>query len=458
MRKQIRGWFGIAATAVVLSALVLAGCSANAEDTSAAQPADTLQGETAVPDDGEPAATPAPVVLDPSGLSDVQPTPVAVGESVIVTELLGSPVTQQAEPVGTVRGLILDVPAGRARYLVVDGSIEEAQRTFLLPWGMFDIARQAPNEAGAAVERTAAAVPTGSPQDLTGVEIMLKPEAAITAEIPDLGVDTLEAWQESDELPEGWDDAARRYWAAHLLDARMSGTDDGMSQGPVFFLGETALESSRWQARDEDNNVIGQVQEIFLDPKGTAAFAAVYLPNYREQDDLNIVMPWRMLVWKPEIRSFFLTPTSDLLTAAPVFDRSTLPDLSVPGWDQDWQRYWQQERTPGSQVTVPQEQRGQSLISRLIGRTMKDASGSEIGAVEDLVMGTEGNILYVVLRSDDQLVPVPWITFDYADDTLIYIDDPNRLEDAPGYASVDEIDPAVPDWDRELRTYWGLGR
>lgn len=84
---------------------------------------------------------------------------------------------------------------------------------------------------------------------------------------------------------------------------------------------------------------------------------------------------------------------------------------------------------------------------KVIGTTVKDASGATIGKVEDIVLDKlSNNIMFAVvsfggfLGIGEKYHPLPWSTLDYDEDEGGYVVNLTRqqLESAPSY-SMDEI-------------------
>jgi sporulation protein YlmC with PRC-barrel domain len=106
--------------------------------------------------------------------------------------------------------------------------------------------------------------------------------------------------------------------------------------------------------------------------------------------------------------------------------------------------------------------------SDLIGQSVMNADGENIGEVQDLMadMG-QSRVEHVVLSFDDflgledQLYAIPMAALqintdvDEAQTVRLVLDvPPEMLQAAPGFDPNEYPDPADPAWDAELRSYW----
>ncbi len=102
--------------------------------------------------------------------------------------------------------------------------------------------------------------------------------------------------------------------------------------------------------------------------------------------------------------------------------------------------------------------------STLIGDTVVNARGEDLGKVEEIMLHIDsGKIAYAVLSFGgfigigDKLFAIPWeaLTLDEDNHRFILNVDKERLERAPGFDKDHGPDMADPKWGREIYRYYG---
>jgi sporulation protein YlmC with PRC-barrel domain len=101
--------------------------------------------------------------------------------------------------------------------------------------------------------------------------------------------------------------------------------------------------------------------------------------------------------------------------------------------------------------------------SALIGHTVRDPQGEDIGEIEDLVIGLDSNqVKYAVLSFGgfldigDKLfaIPVNAFHFDHEQNVFVLNVTEDQLENAPGFDQDNWPDTATQDWDLPFRDFW----
>ncbi len=100
--------------------------------------------------------------------------------------------------------------------------------------------------------------------------------------------------------------------------------------------------------------------------------------------------------------------------------------------------------------------------SDIIGKTVRGAQGESLGMVEDVMVGNDGRVHYVVLsRSADlgmgeRMIPVPWrlVTFDHREGVFFANLNRTMLDEAPSFSSADWPDLSTPDWQKNIFSYY----
>ena len=111
-------------------------------------------------------------------------------------------------------------------------------------------------------------------------------------------------------------------------------------------------------------------------------------------------------------------------------------------------------------------QRLQSSIraSELIGKEVVNRNQEELGEVEDIVIGRDGSVNYVVvshggvLGIGDNLIPVPFSAVEHraeSEDKLTVNMSKSEMEKAPNFANTEWPDFSDPNYDKDVYGYYG---
>ncbi len=119
-------------------------------------------------------------------------------------------------------------------------------------------------------------------------------------------------------------------------------------------------------------------------------------------------------------------------------------------------------------ITIPVVPAMANLIraSEIIGKSVSNPSGEDLGKIADVVFDSEGKVSYAVigyggvLGIGDKLVPVPWQSFKAGilpgKDRLIANIDKTTLEQAPNFQSDKWPNLAENEWVQKIYNYFGL--
>lgn len=125
------------------------------------------------------------------------------------------------------------------------------------------------------------------------------------------------------------------------------------------------------------------------------------------------------------------------------------------------------DTTKGSHMSGMADRKGSQASFRgsdLMGREVVNRNDEELGNVEDIVIGRDGRVTYVlvshggVLGMGDSLVPVPFsaVSRGSQDDENIVIDmSKKEMENAPNFAKNQWPDFEDPDYENEVHGYFG---
>jgi sporulation protein YlmC with PRC-barrel domain len=107
---------------------------------------------------------------------------------------------------------------------------------------------------------------------------------------------------------------------------------------------------------------------------------------------------------------------------------------------------------------------GNQRMKELVGKTTKSKMGNKLGSVDDLVIGSRGEITYLILEpggvldEKDELIAIPWQAVtetSYGIGGYVIVDlDKTRLETAPGYKSEEWPNIRESGWDKDIREHY----
>lgn len=109
---------------------------------------------------------------------------------------------------------------------------------------------------------------------------------------------------------------------------------------------------------------------------------------------------------------------------------------------------------PFSQSVAITPNQGSYKASELVGKSVKNLQGEDIGQIEELVIGSNGEVGYAVLSFGgflgvgDKLFAVPWTSLAHQPDREYLTLDiqPEKLEKAPGFNKNDWPDMKDERW------------
>jgi hypothetical protein len=207
---------------------------------------------------------------------------------------------------------------------------------------------------------------------------------------------------------------------------------------------------------DRQGGTVGKIVDWTIDVQGRSNYALVV----EESDGRILPLPWLALD-RSHVGQPVVVVDRAVVDKAPTFAAAAELDANT-GWRDQAFSYWQnyvQFPTSTSQRTREENALFLRLL-QVLGGGVTDASKAMLGSLDDVILFPDGSIAYLVLHSGAILRPIPWIDFSYDFKTRIlsYIDDPIRLENAPGFARLEDIHVDTAGWDDGVRAHWGMGR
>jgi sporulation protein YlmC with PRC-barrel domain len=134
------------------------------------------------------------------------------------------------------------------------------------------------------------------------------------------------------------------------------------------------------------------------------------------------------------------------------------------------QQLQQQFQQPTGATGQQQQQQGvmtgsqtgfQALrVSEIIGDTVKDQKGGELGSVKDVIIGSNGQLQYLILSQDngDNLTPIPFqaANIDMQNDVVTLANvDKQKLQNAPNFPDQDWNKLGQPGYSNQVFGYYG---
>ncbi|MGM0453422.1 MAG: PRC-barrel domain-containing protein [Thermodesulfobacteriota bacterium] len=120
-------------------------------------------------------------------------------------------------------------------------------------------------------------------------------------------------------------------------------------------------------------------------------------------------------------------------------------------------------KTETMQTESGQALGGEALrASEMMGKTVQDQAGNEVGKIGDLIIGDSGRIAYMVLAQGgvlgigEKMMPVPWGKIEsQTEDALTLAVDEETLQQAPTFSSNEWETFSRQDWEQTVRGYYG---
>jgi sporulation protein YlmC with PRC-barrel domain len=273
-----------------------------------------------------------------------------------------------------------------------------------------------------------------------------------------------------------------------------------------------------YKVLDANNNDLGTSKDFVLNPRnGKIKDVMLGAGGFLGMGEKNILVPWEQFTMDPSKaeKTLVFKGNTDLLKNAPDFNVDSV-DFSASDWNKNYTAYWSGNGTAvaapagtaaANPTVVPQERpviqnANFVLASNLCGSWVVDKSvygqntvnatpvaaaagtaqatvvngtneltaDQTIGEVQTVLVDPKtGKATYLVIDTKDKLglsgkwIPVPLqsvqvifnnTTPDKLNDLLVMVPI-GRLTKAPNYDSNNLPDLSSPDWDADLRTFWG---
>lgn len=147
---------------------------------------------------------------------------------------------------------------------------------------------------------------------------------------------------------------------------------------------------------------IGAVKDLVLDLEtGRIAYAVGVFDRIGELRNRVFVLPWGTVKVDPEMSTFTLSEDKTVLAGAPSFALDTWTNLRTSQWIGIVTAYWKKKLGPDFAAAGFSDS-ALSKASDLVGLTIKDLAGKDVGTIKELLLDPEtGAIAYTVLSVQD---------------------------------------------------------
>jgi opacity protein-like surface antigen len=113
---------------------------------------------------------------------------------------------------------------------------------------------------------------------------------------------------------------------------------------------------------------------------------------------------------------------------------------------------------------IGQLSQGPQRSSQIVGATVKNPQGENLGKIDELVIGRDGMVSYAILSHGgvlgigDKLVPIPWKALKYGPkEGIVMVNvDKVTLEKAPNFDPKEWPNFTEPAWQKRVETYYTL--
>jgi sporulation protein YlmC with PRC-barrel domain len=245
----------------------------------------------------------------------------------------------------------------------------------------------------------------------------------------------------------------------------------------------------------ETDEQIGSVEDIVLDfDQEQVDYILVEVGGFLGIGSKTVAIPYDRLELQlagegeaDDETAFIVQATEEELERAPEFDPDLLPELGEPAvdWDADIESFWvggvtTTEETPvatevGTEepvateavteepgAAVEAELQGVILASDLLGMTIRNSDGDDIGQVEDVVVDPDtGEIQYLAISTNLEELDSNWVavpprgfSVNADEDVLVLNVSQDVLIGAPNFVADEFPDTTIEGWDADIETFW----
>jgi len=165
---------------------------------------------------------------------------------------------------------------------------------------------------------------------------------------------------------------------------------------------ELTMDMSPGMIASPEGVEVGTVKDFVLDLEaGRIAYAVGVFDQIGELRNRVFVLPWGTVKVDLEMSTFTLSEDKTVLAGAPSFALDTWTNLPTSQWTGIVGAYWKEKLGPDFAAAGTSDS-ALSKASDLVGMTIKDLAGKDVGTIEELMLDPEtGAIAYTVLSVQD---------------------------------------------------------
>ncbi len=167
-------------------------------------------------------------------------------------------------------------------------------------------------------------------------------------------------------------------------------------------------------------------------------------------------VPWRAFQWDQANKRLIYVQNINWLAGAPVIGSADVFESNDYAWEAPAFDYW--KGTMGDLGgTVRFDKNAAALyFNRLDRIALVDAAGVNLGSVSDVIVDGQGQVRYLVVNRNGRLIPIPYklFTWDPQNNSLVFKGAVPRLDGAPSFNNLDEVNLFDPTWDDQAEAFW----
>jgi sporulation protein YlmC with PRC-barrel domain len=148
---------------------------------------------------------------------------------------------------------------------------------------------------------------------------------------------------------------------------------------------------------------LGRIKDFVLDLQtGRIAYVVGAFDHAKKFIDKLFVIPWGVVKLDPDMATFALLENKTVLDDAPSLSLYTWSDLQLAQWRATVDTYWQGKSTRLF-TPVNSAETALYIASDLLGMTLKNGAGKDVGTIEQILMVPEtGAIAYIILAIEHE--------------------------------------------------------
>jgi sporulation protein YlmC with PRC-barrel domain len=141
--------------------------------------------------------------------------------------------------------------------------------------------------------------------------------------------------------------------ASKVIGVKLTVGVPSLSLGTPTPDASTGLATSTPGTSTSTKNLSASIDDLIVNTDSGDIMYIVVKTNFDDGEHL-IPVPLRALQWDAENKTFILNLEAAILQNAPFFQKDQFPDLTMPGWNSEFDSFWQNNGAGGSSGTSAQ--------------------------------------------------------------------------------------------------------